>query len=122
MPVAFVERTAGCSGSWWRCSRGWLYYNKTQVGTFRSIFNPAGEGNHKPTVLIRGTPDPIRDAPSAIQFNPPNGGHRDYRPGHDDGGVGPLALQVHNSGTQDEYRGLYVESPVVTKPGEFLTL
>jgi hypothetical protein len=29
---------------------------------------------------------------------------------------------VHNSGIQDEYRGLYVESPVVTKPGEFLTL
>jgi hypothetical protein len=38
------------------------------------------------------------------------------------GRVGPLALQVHNSGIQDEYRGLYVESPVVTKPGEFLTM
>lgn len=38
------------------------------------------------------------------------------------GRVGPLALQVHNSGIQDEYRGLYAESPVVTKPGEFVTM
>jgi hypothetical protein len=164
-------------------ARGWLYYNKQQVGTFRWIFNVRQvKGNHKPTVLIWGTTDPIRDALSAIQFQPPNGGHWDYRPGHNDGGgklftqlphttidikkwaqceligdaatgvarmaccpltgtavtckgvevlrftdktagrVGPLALQVHNSGIQDEYRGLYVESPVVTKPGEFLTL
>ncbi|WP_439383288.1 family 16 glycoside hydrolase [Amycolatopsis lexingtonensis] len=164
-------------------ARGWLYYNKQQVGTFRWIFNVRQvKGNHKPTVLIWGTTDPIRDALSAIQFQPPNGGHWDYRPGHDDGGgklfeqlphptidvkkwaqceligdaatgvarmaccpltgtavtckgvevlrftdktagrTGPLALQVHNSGIQDEYRGLYVESPVVTRPGEFLTL
>ena len=30
--------------------------------------------------------------------------------------------QVHDSGIPDEYRGLCAESPVVTKPGEFLTL
>jgi hypothetical protein len=37
------------------------------------------------------------------------------------GQVGPLAIQIHNSGIQDEYKSLYVESPVVTKPGEFIT-
>ncbi|MCT9935094.1 DUF1080 domain-containing protein [Planotetraspora sp. A-T 1434] len=163
-------------------SRGWIYYNKKQVGSFRWIFNVRQVvGDHAPTVLIWGTTDPIRDALSAIQFQPPNGGHWDYRPGHNDGGgslftqlphtkidihvwsqceivanqttgvarmaccplpsgattckgvevlrfkdptagrVGPLAIQVHNSGIQDEYRSLYVESPVVTSPDEFIT-
>jgi len=163
-------------------SRGWLYYNKQQVGTFRWIFNVRQvKGNHAPTVLIWGTTTPIRDALSAIQFQPPNGGHWDYRPGKNNGGgslfkqlphtkwdvktwsqcelignqatgvakmaccplkgtatickgtevldftdktagqVGPLALQVHNSGIQDEYRSLYVESPVVTSPDKFIT-
>src|SRR3954463_10027579 len=155
-------------------ARGWLYYNKQQVGTFRWIFNVRQvKGNHKPTVLIWGTTDPIRDALSAIQFQPPNGGHWDYRPGHNNGGgklfksikhdkidnkqwaqcelignqttgvarmaccplkgtattckaqenlqftdktaarVGPLAIQIHNSGINDEYKSLYIESPVV---------
>jgi hypothetical protein len=37
------------------------------------------------------------------------------------GRVGPLALQTHNAGLQDEYRGLYLESPVKLKPGQFIT-
>jgi hypothetical protein len=162
--------------------RGWIYYNTTEVGTFRWIFNVRQvKGNHAPTVLIWGTTTPIRDALSAIQFQPPNGGHWDYRPGHNNGGgklftkyphpkwnvhewsqceivgnhatgvarmaccplsasaptcravevlafrdptagrVGPLAIQIHNKGIQDEYRNLYVESPVVLKPDEFIT-
>lgn len=162
--------------------RGWIYYNKEQSGTFRWIFDVRQVvGNHAPTVLIWGTLTPIRDALSAIQFQPPNGGHWDYRPGHNNGGgkefkqlshpkwnvnlwsqceiianqstgvarmaccpltagattckatevldfkdptagrVGPLAIQVHNGGIQDEYKGLYLESPVVTKPGLFIT-
>jgi hypothetical protein len=161
--------------------RGWIYYN-TQVGTFRWIFNVRQvSGNHAPTVLIWGTTEPIRDALSAIQFQPPNGGHWDYRPGHNNGGggefktfshtkwdihnwsqcelianqqtgkarmaccplkagaatckatevldftdptagrVGPLAIQVHNGGIKDEYKSLYVESPVVTEPDAFIT-
>jgi hypothetical protein len=161
--------------------RGWAYY-KTQVGSFRWIFNVKQvKGNHAPTVLIWGTTDPIRDALSAIQFQPPNGGHWDYRPGHNNGGgklfksikhdkidnkqwaqcelignqttgvarmaccplkgtattckaqenlqftdktaarVGPLAIQIHNSGINDEYRSLFVESPVVMKPDQFIT-
>jgi len=138
-------------------------------------------GNHKPTVLIWGTTDPIRDALSAIQFQPPNGGHWDYRPGHNNGGgklfkqlphtpidihvwsqceiianqstgiarmaccplapnattckavpvlefkdptaarVGPLAIQIHNSGIQDELKSLWLESPVVMSPNSFIT-
>ncbi len=162
--------------------RGWIYYNVQQVGTFRWIFNVRQvSGDHKPTVLIWGTTEPIRDALSAIQFQPPNGGHWDYRPGHNNGGgdlftsyphpawdihnwsqceiignhttgiarmaccplsgsmitcratevlkfadvtagrIGPLAIQIHNSGIHDEYKNLYVESPVVTNPGNFIT-
>ncbi len=152
-------------------SRGWLYY-KTEVGDFRWIFNVRQvKGNHQPTVLIWGTISPMHDALGAIQFQPPNGGHWDYRPGHNDDGkslfkkihsskldvnkwsqceilanhktglarmaccqlneeatckavellqfedktagrVGPLALQVHNSGIEDKYKSLYLESPV----------
>src|SRR5947207_336614 len=66
-------------------SRGWIYYNH-QVGNFRWIFQlrqlptDAGAKGHAPTVLIWGTTNPIRDALSGIQFQPPNGGHWDYRP------------------------------------------
>lgn len=163
-------------------ARGWIYYAPKQVGTFRWIFNVRQvSGNHAPTVLIWGTTTPLRDALSAIQFQPPNGGHWDYRPGHNNGGgsefkqlphtkipvsawaqceiiadqatsaarmaccplapgaatckatevldfkapgagrVGPLAIQVHNSGIHDEYRSLYLESPVVQSPGAFIT-
>jgi hypothetical protein len=163
-------------------ARGWIYYNR-QVGTFRWIFDVRQvSGDHQPTVLIWGTTTPIRDALGAIQFQPPNGGHWDYRPGHNNGGsgeftqvphtkldihqwaqcelvgnmatgiakmacgqltggatttcaaaevldfhdatagvVGPLAIQVHNSGIHDEYKGLYLESPVVTAPDQFIT-
>src|SRR4051794_30769889 len=68
--------------------RGWIYY-KQQAGSFRWIFNVKQvKGNHAPTVLIWGTTSPLRDALSAIQFQPPNGGHWDYRPGHNNGGGG----------------------------------
>jgi 3-keto-disaccharide hydrolase len=163
-------------------ARGWIYYNVKQAGTFRWIFNVRQvSGNHAPTVLIWGTTAPLRDALSAIQFQPPNGGHWDYRPGHNNGGgkeftqlphtkiptsswaqceiianqsagvarmaccplaagaatckavevldfkdptagrVGPLAIQVHNAGIHDEYKSLYLESPVVDSPGTFIT-
>ena len=165
-------------------ARGWIYY-KQQVGTFRWIFDVRQAAlvgaTHDPTVLIWGTTNPIRDALSAIQFQPPNSYHWDYRPGHNNAGnnlfkrintrrlditkwaqceiignqttgvarmaccplavgattckaieiidfkditagrVGPLALQVHNKGIQDEYKGLYLESPVKVKPDQFIT-
>src|SRR3954470_1393860 len=66
--------------------RGWIYYNKP-VDTFRWIFNVRQvSGNHAPTVLIWGSTMPLRDALDAIQFQPPNGGHWDYRKGHNNGG------------------------------------
>jgi len=156
-------------------ARGWIYYNKQQVGTFRWIFTvrqyKVTGTPHEPSILFWGTTNPIRDALSALQFRPPNGQYWDYRPGYNNDGngeftqyahttipmnqwttcevvgdqatgvakmacggvevvsfknstagrVGPLALQTHNPGLQDEYKNLYVESPVVDSPGQFLT-
>jgi Domain of Unknown Function (DUF1080) len=166
-------------------ARGWIYYNKQQAGTFRWIFDVRQQAivgaAHHPTVLIWGTINPIRDALSAIQFQPPWQYGWDYRPGENNDGngkfktianlnisitnwsqceivadqttgvakmaccplktgatsckateivvftdktagrVGPLALQVHNKGIQDEFKGLYLESPVKTKPNQFIT-
>jgi hypothetical protein len=162
-------------------ARGWIYY-KQQAGTFRWIFTVRQvSGNHAPTVLIWGTLVPLKDALSAIQFQPPNGGHWDYRVGHNDGGskffkqvahtkinskawaqcelianaktgiarmaccplpagkvtckavevldfkdpkagrTGPIAIQVHNKGIHDEYKNLYLETPVVQSPDKFIT-
>jgi 3-keto-disaccharide hydrolase len=183
--------TASKSGGWvvknkaihgtGTAGRGWIYYNKKQVGSFRWIFNVRQvKGNHAPTVLIWGTVKPLRDALSAIQFQPPNGGHWDYRPGRNDSGgskfkklsrtridvhqwsqceivanqetgvarmaccplsegaltckavetltfkdrtasrVGPLAIQIHNKGIQDEYKSLYLD-PAVEDPDNFIT-
>src|SRR5262249_46997260 len=76
-------------------ARGWLYYSR-QVGTFRWIFDVMQvSGDHQPTVLIWGTTNPIRDALSAIQFQPPNGGHWDYRPGKNNGGSGLFTQVAH---------------------------
>jgi Domain of Unknown Function (DUF1080) len=159
-------------------ARGWIYYNKKQVGSFRWIFKvrQVVGTNHEPTVLFWGTTNPIRDALSAIQFQPPDGYCWDYRPGKNNGcnglkkhyshpkfsltvwnqceivgnrttgvakmacgpvgskttevlqftdktaaQVGPLAIQVHNSKIQDEYKDLYFESPVKTKPDQLIT-
>jgi hypothetical protein len=166
-------------------ARGWIYYNKLQAGTFRWIFDVRQEAivgtAHNPTVLIWGTTNPIRDALSAIQFQPPSPYGWDYRPGANNAGngkfktvaghpkisittwaqcelvadetsgvaklaccpltgvgtckasplvvftdktagrVGPIALQVHNAGIQDEFKGLYLESPVKDNPGQFIT-
>jgi hypothetical protein len=165
-------------------ARGWIYYNQ-QVGTFRWIFDVRQQAivgtPHNTTVLFWGTTNPIRDALSAIQFEPPSPYGWDYRPGENNGGngkfqtvsnvsipitnwsqceivadqttgvakmaccplaagatsckateivvftdktagqVGPIALQVHNAGIQDEFKGLYLESPVKTAPDQFIT-
>ncbi|MCK2237456.1 MULTISPECIES: family 16 glycoside hydrolase [unclassified Crossiella] len=161
-------------------SRGWLYYNKQQAGTFRWLFHLRQvKGNHAPSVLIWGVTQPINGL-GAIQFQPPNGGHWDYRPGHNNSGkefftkyphpkwdvqkwaqceivgnqatgiarmaccplpagaskckatevlsfkdkkaarVGPLAIQIHNSGIEDEYKNLQLEYPVAD-PDKLIT-
>jgi predicted secreted protein len=180
-PDGWIVKNGAIHGT--GAGRGWIYYNPKQVGTFRWIFTLRQVvGDHAPTVLIWGTTrQPFLDALGAIQFQPPNGGHWDYRPGHNNGGgslftqlphtkidihvwsqceiignqntgvarmaccpltagaatcravevlrfrdptagrVGPLAIQIHNSGIQDEYKNLYLESPVVTNPDSFIT-
>ena len=35
--------------------------------------------------------------------------------------VGPIAIQVHNGGIHDEYKNLYLETPVVDAPDKFIT-
>lgn len=80
--------------------RGWLYYNTNTGSTFRWIFDvrhlPTTKGkDHAPTVLIWGTASPLRDALSAIQFQPPNGGHWDYRPGKNTGGGSEFKQFTH---------------------------
>jgi hypothetical protein len=42
-------------------------------------------GNHAPCVLVFNT-SPLLDALGGVQFQPPRGGHWDYRPGHNNGG------------------------------------
>jgi hypothetical protein len=66
-------------------ARGFVY-TKDKFTDYRVIFTLRQvSGNHKPTVLVyNATPD--LDAMGGIQFQPPQGGHWDYRPGHNDGG------------------------------------
>jgi hypothetical protein len=37
------------------------------------------------------------------------------------GAKGPVALQIHNGGIIQEFKNLYIESPVVTSPGVLIT-
>jgi len=69
---------------------------------FRVLFSvhPGGTGGHAPTVLVFCN-YPDKDALGGIQFQPPNGGHWDYRPGkNNDGGalftkIGPPGAPVN---------------------------
>jgi hypothetical protein len=60
-----------------------------KYGHYRILFSvkPGGTGGHAPTVLVFCL-YPGKDALGGIQFQPPNGGHWDYRPGHNDAGAG----------------------------------
>ena len=50
---------------------------------------PGGTGNHAPCTLIFCVTPPAKpDACGGIQFQPPNGGHWDYRPGKNNAGGG----------------------------------
>jgi hypothetical protein len=73
--------------------RGVLYTDKS-YGDYRIIFtmrHVSGNKDHQACVLIYC--DPPRDgealdALGGVQFQVPNGGHWDYRPGHNNGGKG----------------------------------
>ena len=70
-----------------------VIYTKREFGNYRLIFkmrHVSGKPDHEACVLIYGTTPPAGqkglDALGAIQFQPPNGGHWDYRPGHNNSG------------------------------------
>lgn len=73
--------------------RGWCA-TKDDYTHYRILFklHPGGTGGHAPTVLIFNTRAPEGqkglDALGGIQFQPPNGGHWDYRPGKNTAGAG----------------------------------
>jgi hypothetical protein len=65
---------------------------------YRILFSlkPGGTGGHAPTVLVFCN-YPGKDALGGIQFQPPNGGHWDYRPGKNNAG-GALFMKIGASG------------------------
>jgi hypothetical protein len=70
-------------------------YTEKDYAKFRLVFlmrHVSGKPDHQPCVLIfcarpENGKKPL-DALGGIQFQPPNGGHWDYRPGHNNGGKG----------------------------------
>jgi 3-keto-disaccharide hydrolase len=67
-------------------ARGFIY-TKDSYKDYRVIFTLRQiSGNHKPTVLVYNA-SPDLDAMGGIQFQPPQGGHWDYRKGHNDAGA-----------------------------------
>ena len=70
--------------------RGVIYTAK-DYGHFRLVFNMRHiSGNHQAAVLFFGTRSPAEEKPldalAGIQFQVPNGGHWDYRKGHNNKG------------------------------------
>jgi hypothetical protein len=72
-----------------------VIYTQGDYTRYRIIFtmrHVSGMPDHAPCVLVFGQRPPAGerglDALGAIQFQPPNGGHWDYRPGHNHGGTG----------------------------------
>jgi Domain of Unknown Function (DUF1080) len=72
-----------------------VIYTKGDYTKYRLFFtmrHVSGNPDHQACFLIFGTrPEEGKkglDALGAIQFQPPNGGHWDYRPGQNKGGVG----------------------------------
>jgi 3-keto-disaccharide hydrolase len=70
-----------------------VIYTQREYSNYRLIFtmrHVSGQPDHQACVLIYGTTPPAGqkglDALGAIQFQPPNGGHWDYRPGHNNAG------------------------------------
>src|SRR6266478_339194 len=70
-----------------------VIYTRRDYGNFRLIFDMrhvSGQPDHQACILIFCTRPPNDqkglDARGGIQFQPPNGGHWDYRPGHNNGG------------------------------------
>ena len=68
-----------------------IVYTAKDYGHFRLLFQMRHlSGNHQAAVLFFGTREPVGEKPfdalAGIQFQVPNGGHWDYRPGHNNKG------------------------------------
>jgi Domain of Unknown Function (DUF1080) len=80
--------------------RGVLYTDKS-YGNYRIIFtmrHVSGNKDHQACVLIYCEPPQdgkVLDALGGVQFQVPNGGHWDYRPGHNNGGKGEFTPLPH---------------------------
>ena len=81
--------------------RGYIYTTK-QFSHYRLTFtmrHVSGQPDHQACVLIFCTPPPEGqkglDALGGIQYQPPNGGHWDYRPGHNNSGAGEFKSVPH---------------------------
>jgi len=80
-----------------------VIYTKEQFSRYRIIFDirhVSGQPDHQACVLIFCTPpqgdEKPLDALAGIQFQPPNGGHWDYRKGHNNGGKGEFTSLPHD--------------------------
>jgi hypothetical protein len=74
--------------------RGFLYTDQS-YSSFRWIFSLRHvTGGHAPCVLVWGV-SVMLDALGAIQFQPPNGGSWDYRPGKNNGGAAYFTKLPH---------------------------
>jgi hypothetical protein len=76
-----------------------VIYTREDYGKYRLLFtmrHVSGKPDHQACVLIFCTrpPEGMKglDALGGIQFQPPNGGHWDYRPGHNNSGKGFKAM------------------------------
>jgi hypothetical protein len=117
-----------------------VIYTQHEFTNYRLIFtmrHVSGQPDHQACVLIFGTTPPAGekglDALGAIQFQPPNGGTWDYRPGHNNSGKdlfrkmphpkfdahewSQIELLVNTNGTAR----MAVAQPVGTKAVEVLT-
>ncbi|HEV2328126.1 MAG TPA: DUF1080 domain-containing protein [Verrucomicrobiae bacterium] len=80
--------------------RGVLYTDKSYTH-YRIIFtmrHVSGNKDHQACVLVYCDPPAngnALDALGGIQFQVPNGGHWDYRPGHNNGGKGEFKTLLH---------------------------
>jgi hypothetical protein len=79
-----------------------VIYTKGDFGNFRLIFtmrHVSGQPDHQACFLIFCTRPPEGqkglDALGGIQFQPPNGGHWDYHPGHNNGGGSEFTKLPH---------------------------
>jgi hypothetical protein len=84
-PNSWIVKDAALAST--GAARGYLYYDK-DYSDYRVIFSIRQvDGNHKPCVLVfTQRPPPALDALGGVQFQVPQGGHWDYRPGKNNAG------------------------------------